>query len=110
MKLLLDQNLSHKLVEDLKSLYPDSQHVRKLGKENMDDEEIWRYASEGGLAVVSKDSDFYHRSMLLNHPPKVIWLRVGNCSTAQVRNLLRERFNDILAFEKDPTASLLILP
>lgn len=59
--------------------------------------------------IVSKDSDFQHRALLVGHPPKVVWLRLGNCSTAAVVALLRTRQADLLAFEADPTASLLAL-
>jgi predicted nuclease of predicted toxin-antitoxin system len=59
--------------------------------------------------IVSKDSDFQQRALLLGHPPKVVWLRLGNCSTAAVAALLRTRHADLLAFEADPTASLLVL-
>ncbi|HXH50850.1 MAG TPA: DUF5615 family PIN-like protein [Terriglobia bacterium] len=31
MKLLFDQNLSYRIVEDLKGLYPNSTHVRLIG-------------------------------------------------------------------------------
>jgi predicted nuclease of predicted toxin-antitoxin system len=61
------------------------------------------------LAIVSKDRDFQHRALLLEHPPKVVWIRLGNCSTAAVAALLRARQGDLLAFEADPAASLLAL-
>jgi hypothetical protein len=35
---------------------------------------------------------------------------VGNCSTAEIVTLLEARFGDLLAFETDALASLLILP
>jgi predicted nuclease of predicted toxin-antitoxin system len=109
MKLLFDQNLSNRLVAALAVLYPDSQHVRTLGMSAADDDEIWRYARENQLVIVSKDSDFYHRSMLLGHPPKVVWMRLGNCTTAQIILRLQARQADILAFNEDEAASFLIL-
>jgi predicted nuclease of predicted toxin-antitoxin system len=110
MKLLFDQNLSHNLVPQLAGLYPDSQHVRLLGMDTAGDETVWNYARENGFAIVSKDQDFFHRSMLLGHPPKVVWLNIGNCTTADINALLQERQANLLAFDEDETASFLILP
>lgn len=110
MKLLFDQNLSHKLVQDLASLYPDSEHLVRLGLASADDDIVWAYARNNGLIIVSKDSDFYHRSMLLGHPPKVVWLKLGNCTTARVSTVLREAHANILSFERDEQAAFLVLP
>jgi predicted nuclease of predicted toxin-antitoxin system len=109
VKLLLDHNLSFRLVPTLASLYPGSMHVRDLGLTTATDEVIWSYARQRGLVIVSKDSDFYHRSMVLGHPPKVVWLRVGNCTTATIQVLLQTRHADLLTFEHDLVASFLAL-
>jgi predicted nuclease of predicted toxin-antitoxin system len=109
MKLLFDQNLSYRLVTALATLYPGSAHVRDLGLATADDEAIWNYAAQHAFVIVSKDSDFQHRSLLLGHPPKVVWIRLGNCSTAAIENLLRARHPDLLAFEQDAIASFLAL-
>ena len=70
---------------------------------------IWAFAASHGFAIVSKDTDFQQRALLYGHPPKFIWLRVGNCSTAAVADLLRSKCNDIAAFETDPTAALMVI-
>ena len=107
MKLLFDQNLSPRLPRLLADLFPDSLHVREAGLRDADDAAIWDYAKTHGFVIVSKDSDFQQRAMILGHPPKVIWIRLGNCPTADVASLLRSRQSDILTFEADPTASFL---
>jgi hypothetical protein len=71
VKLLLDQNLSHRLIEALSDLYPGSAHVRDLGLQRADDAAVWQIASTRGLIVVTKDSDFRQRSFLLGAPPKI---------------------------------------
>ncbi|MCU0550405.1 MAG: hypothetical protein MUC48_13735 [Leptolyngbya sp. Prado105] len=48
-------------------------------------------------------------SLLFGNPPKVIWLRLGNCSTLQVKRLLRLDFNAIKSFYEDQNLSLLAL-
>jgi predicted nuclease of predicted toxin-antitoxin system len=76
VKLLLDENLSPRLIAALQDLYSGSLHVRDCGLRGASDAQIWRYALENGFAIVSKDSDFAQRSLLLGGPPKVIWLRI----------------------------------
>lgn len=77
MKLLFDENLSPKLVGLLSDLYPDSTHVRNVGLARADDELVWAYAKDHGLAIVSKDADFHQRSFVYGAPPKVVWIRVA---------------------------------
>ncbi|MGH7137018.1 MAG: DUF5615 family PIN-like protein, partial [Pirellulales bacterium] len=98
MKLLFDQNLSHRLVGSLAVEYPASAHVRHVGLASASDPAIWNYARTNGFAIVSKDSDFEQRALLYGHPPKVIWLRLGNCPTLAAEALLRNRHTDVLAF------------
>ncbi len=107
MKLLFDENLSPRLVGLLAVEYPGSEHVRNVGLAAAPDPAVWAYAAAQGLVIVSKDSDFQHRALLLGHPPKLVWVRLGNCSTAAVAALLRVRQGDLLTFEADPIASLL---
>jgi len=109
MKLLFDQNLSYRSVPALESLYPGSVHIRDVGLAMADDETVWSYAKQHGLIIVSKDTDFYHRSILFGHPPKVVWVRLGNCATAHIEALLRTRQADLLAFDQDANASFLAL-
>jgi predicted nuclease of predicted toxin-antitoxin system len=47
---------------------------------------------------VFKDSDFSERSVLRGSPPKVIWLRIGNCTTLRAGFVLRDAFPRIQAF------------
>jgi predicted nuclease of predicted toxin-antitoxin system len=71
VKLLLDQNLSPRLVRSLAATYPGTSHVREVGLHAVDDETIWAYAAEHGFVIVSKDADFHQRSFVLGPPPKV---------------------------------------
>jgi predicted nuclease of predicted toxin-antitoxin system len=109
MKLLFDENLSPRLVSLLSQEYAGSEHVRNVGLAAAADPVVWSFAAAQGFVIVTKDSDFQHRALLLGHPPKVVWLRLGNCSAAAVAALLRSRLTDLLAFEADPTASLLAI-
>jgi predicted nuclease of predicted toxin-antitoxin system len=109
VRLLLDQNLSDRLIRILDDHYPGSVHVRDVGLASADDAAVWGFASERGLAIVSKDSDFHQRSLLFGPPPKVIWLRIGNCTTDAVADLLRHRHLEVAAFAGDQEAAFLAL-
>ena len=109
MKLLFDQNLSHRLVRLIPHEFAGSAHVRDFGLARAPDPDVWGFAAANGFTVVSKDTDFQQRALLLGHPPKVIWVRLGNCSTGQVADVLALRVADILAFDADPAASFLAL-
>ncbi len=74
----------------LAEAYPGSVHVDTIGLVETPDEEIWDYAHEHGLAIVTKDQDFVRLSVVLGAPPKVIWVRLGNCSTDDVVRMLVE--------------------
>ena len=58
----------------------------------------------------SRNDDFEQRSILLGHPPKVIWIRLGNCRTNQITALLTNSQKTILAFGDDTEKSILPLP
>ena len=110
MKLLFDENLSPKLPRLLADIFPDSLHVRDVGMKATDDPTVWDYAKDNDFMIVSKDADMHDLSLVFGNPPKVVWLRLGNCSTSQVENLLRREFEVIKIFYEDNYTSLLALP
>ena len=109
MRFLFDQNLSPGLVGLLADLFPGSIHVREAGLQATDDEAVWAYAVEQGLAIISKDSDFHQRSFLFGQPPKVVWIRRGNCSTREIEIIIRAHYDDLLAFDEDEAGAFLSL-
>ena len=109
MKLLLDHNLSHKLIPRLADLYPDSTQTRLLGFARAGDPEIWFHARTHDFVIVSKDNDFAELAVLRGAPPKVVWLRIGNCSSAAVEQLLRRNVSVIAEFANDPERVVLEL-
>ncbi len=109
MKLLLDQNLSPRLVRTLEAVYPGSSHVRLVGLRDADDAVVWEFARDRDFVIVSKDSDFHQRSFVFGFPPKVIWIRLGNCPTTDIEKVLRERQPSILEFCQDDVHAFLAL-
>ena len=73
------------------------------------DREIWVHALEGGFVIVSKDNDFQQMSFVFGAPPKVIWIRAGNCSVREIEDILRRRADQIHDFESDEESSYLVL-
>jgi predicted nuclease of predicted toxin-antitoxin system len=109
VKLLFDQNLSPKLVARLADLFPDSCHVQTVGLDCADDNAVWEYARLNDYAIVTKDEDYNNLSVVRGCPSKVIWLQMGNCTTAQVEAAFRARYADIEAFDRDPALGTLAL-
>ena len=109
MKLLFDENLSPKLPRLLAAQFPGSLHLRDCGLKGATDEDIWEYAAANDFMIVSKDSDFYQRSLFYGSPPKFVWLRIGNCTRDDLVRLLIIHEQEILALEADPLESILVL-
>lgn len=109
MKLLLDENLSDRIIFQIIDLYPNSNHVKTLALTNTDDSIIWEYAKSNDFVIVSKDSDFHQRSLLYGHPPKFIYLRIGNSPTSQIIQILRDNFDTIIKFGNSEVESILVL-
>lgn len=78
MKLLLDQNISHRIVRSLQEVYPESAQVGQLAMGNATDKEIWDYAQQHDYAIVTLDADFHEYSLLWSGPPLIVWLKSGN--------------------------------
>jgi predicted nuclease of predicted toxin-antitoxin system len=107
LKLLLDQNLSYRLLAGLETSFPGSSQIHRLGMEHADDTVIWRFARENGFAIVTKDSDFYERSLVHGFPPQVIWLKCGNLSTRQLEAILLRSVETVSSFLQEGTTACL---
>jgi len=89
MKLLLDENLSRRIVPFIQDRYPGSSQVALIGLEQVDDKIIRQYAIDNDYVITTKDADFYEMSLVYGQPPKIIWLKMGNQSkAATIKTLL----------------------
>lgn len=70
MKLLFDENLSHKLVARLSELYPGSVHVVAVNLLERPDREIWNFAQTNGFTIVTSDADFMNLPLHWAHLPR----------------------------------------
>ncbi len=109
MKLLLDNNLSQRLIGLLAIDFPGSVHVCSVGLATASDREVWDFAKAEGFAIVSKDADFHQMSFLYGPPPKVVWIRQGNCTTDEIVLLLHRHATAINAFSRDSESAFLAI-
>jgi predicted nuclease of predicted toxin-antitoxin system len=109
LKLLFDENLSFRLPKSACPPWPDSVHVRDVGLEAATDSQVWDFAATNDFIIVSKDRDMRHRSSLYGHPPKIIWIRTGNCSSKQIEDLILNNLENILIFGIDESAAFMSL-
>lgn len=106
--LLLDHNVSWRLVSRLADVFPESVAVSQVGLERADDMDIWRYAEEHDLIVVAKDSDLLDIAVLSGPPPHLVRITRGNCSTGDIERVLRENADAIRALPGSDTAVLFV--
>jgi predicted nuclease of predicted toxin-antitoxin system len=108
-RLLLDQNLSRRLVTSLAPQFPGSAHVADMGMSQASDREIFDFARANEFAILSKDSDFDHLSFRFGAPPKVIWVRLGNASTSEIGNAVLRGALRIRRFLADDESTLMVI-
>ena len=110
MKLLLDENLSRRVVPFIQDRYPGSTQVSLIGMEQADDKDIRQYAIDNNFVITTKDADFYEMNMLYGQPPKIIWLKLGNQSKVfTIKALLDsyEAINQVLLIDDKACIELL---
>lgn len=103
MKILFDQNISHRVLKLVEKAFPDARHVRDFNHQFSTDRQIWNFAKQEGFALLTFDADFNDLALLNGIPPKIIWLRVGNTLTKNLADVLNNREEQILAFLTDST-------
>jgi predicted nuclease of predicted toxin-antitoxin system len=71
-------------------------HVRDLD-ERWSDSQVWSYARERGLVIVSKDADFSDRALISQPPPRVVRIRYGSMNTRDFHGLIKRQWPMIVA-------------
>lgn len=107
MKLLLDQNLSYRILKKITSRFPHSKHVAAVGLECASDIEVWEYAKANGYTIVTKDSDFNDLCTLKGFPPHIIWLRLGNSRSETAANALLQHADELYNLFKEHKEGLI---
>ena len=108
MKILLDENISQRLMSNVRDAL-DCTHVEIILERGASDSAVWEYAKTNDLMISSKDNDFRQRAFVFGAPPKVIWLDVGNARTSEIAGLLLANLEQVRRFHGDPVEGLLVL-
>jgi predicted nuclease of predicted toxin-antitoxin system len=102
MKLLLDANISWKLIKTLAPVFGECAHVDLIDlKIPTEDEQIWNYALENEYTIITKDNDFFELLELKGFPPKVVLIKTGNNSSEVLANLLLDSKSEIEELENN---------
>ena len=78
--------------------FADCLHVNAAGLNDRNDVEIWQFAKQNDFAIVTFDADFLDLSIVWGFPPKIIWLRTGNLTTAEIAERIILNFSNIVSF------------
>lgn len=107
MRILLDENISFRIVTIIEPAFPGSVHVTLAGLSAKQDVEIYDYAKANQLLIVTFDEDFYELQLMRGFPPKIIWLRFGNSNNLKIANKLIENQQNILDFNANSEKGIL---
>lgn len=94
---LIDVNLPYYF-----SLWNNEKYIHQNDiNDEWSDEQIWQYAVENNLTIVTKDSDFSNKILLHDPPPKVIHIRFGNMKLKTFFETTNKLWADVLILNKD---------
>ena len=102
MKLLFDQNISHRIISKIKTVYHNAYSIKEVELDDAKDKQIWDFAKANNFSIVTFDADFADLATLYGHPPKIIWLRIGNISTTDLSLFLENKYSLISEFINNP--------
>ena len=96
-KYLIDVNLPSRFSVWASDEYEHVVHIN----DELKDSEIWEYAKENNLTIVTKDTDFSDMIMLNNPPPRVIHIKIGNMKIREFHQLITRVWDDVCAMSED---------
>jgi predicted nuclease of predicted toxin-antitoxin system len=109
MKLLLDENLSRRLIEAIDDLFPGSIHVTQAGLSRATpDRKIWDYALHNGFVILTADTDFITLADAFGPTPKVILLENCDYPTSEAARVIRGNAAPIAKFETNQEPLLIL--
>ncbi len=68
---------------------------------------IRKFAKEGEFTIITKDSDFNEISLLKGFPPKIIWIRTGNCKIKEIEQIIRNNIIVLGAFNQSKNLGII---
>jgi len=106
-KLLFDNNISHRVIARVSDIFPNANHVMLENLDEVSDNKVWMFARNNNYTIVTKDSDFNDIAIHRGTPPKIIWIKVGNCKISEIENILRVNEIEIKVFLDEPNGAIL---
>ena len=106
-KLLFDNNISHRVIARVSDIFPNTNHVMLENLDEVSDNKVWMFARNNNYTIVTKDSDFNDIAIYRGTPPKIIWIKVGNCKISEIENILRVNEIEIKVFLDEPNGAIL---
>ena len=106
-KLLFDNNISHRVLARIEDIFPHSNHVMLESLDESSDEKVWFFARSNNYTIVTKDSDFNDLAIYKGTPPKIIWIKLGNCKVVEIENILRQNVDAIKIFLNESNSAIL---
>ena len=106
-KLLFDNNISHRVLPRIADIFSNTTHVMLENLDESSDEKVWYFARTNNYAIVTKDSDFNDLAIYKGTPPKIIWIKLGNCKVIDIENILRKNVDAIKIFLDEPNSAIL---
>jgi predicted nuclease of predicted toxin-antitoxin system len=97
VRFLIDNQLPTTLARLLAERGAECHHVLDLGLGQAADSEIWRFAAEREMVVISKDEDFFHLAGIPGAGVQLVWVRLGNCRTGALLSALERAWPRIQA-------------
>ncbi len=106
-KILFDNNISHRVIARISDIFPNANHVMLESLDESTDMEVWQFAKKNGYTIVTKDSDFNDLAIFQGSPPKVIWIKIGNCKVTKIAKILIDNSKIIKIFLDNSNSSIL---
>jgi predicted nuclease of predicted toxin-antitoxin system len=97
VKYLIDVNLPNRF-----SIWASEEYEYVISiNDEMKDSEIWSYAKENNLTIVTKDTDFSDMAILNNPPPRVIHMKIGNMKMSAFHQIISNIWGDVCAMSEE---------
>lgn len=106
-KLLFDNNISHRVIPRIADIFPDATHVMTEELDEASDTEVWEFAKQYRYTIVTKDSDFNDMAVFKGTPPKIIWIKIGNCKVSDIEIILKVNEKVIKLFLDEPESAIM---
>lgn len=95
MRFLIDTQLPKVLALRLQEVGHQAVHVLEISLAQCPDNDLWRYAEDHNTVIVTKDEDFAEWVLAGRAGPPVVWLRIGNCTNAELMSWLLPQWSSV---------------